>query len=80
MSLISHELRTPLNGIIGPLQLLELDKLENNQKEFVNMALQSANSLLNQLNRILEFSSISAAFTPKENFFSSNELEVYHRK
>jgi two-component system sensor histidine kinase/response regulator len=57
---VSHEIRTPIHGIMGTLALLQDTELEFEQREYVNMALSSANSLLAVINDILDFSKIEA--------------------
>ncbi|MDR3641447.1 MAG: PAS domain S-box protein [Humidesulfovibrio sp.] len=57
---MSHEIRTPLNGMLGMLQLMQGGAPEENQQEFVNMALDAGKRLLGLLNDILDFSSIEA--------------------
>jgi len=57
---VSHEIRTPIHGIMGTLDLLQDTELEFEQREYVNMALSSANSLLAVINDILDFSKIEA--------------------
>lgn len=57
----SHEIRTPMNGVLGMLELvLEEDGLSTYQRELLDIAFQSARSLLLVINDILDFSKIEA--------------------
>ncbi|MFW5837101.1 MAG: c-type heme family protein [Desulfovibrionaceae bacterium] len=57
---MSHEIRTPLNGALGMLQYLRLTRLDEEQRECVDTALLSGESLLSLINDILDFSRIEA--------------------
>ncbi len=60
LSTMSHEIRTPMNGIIGMASLLTTTVLDQEQEEFVEVILNSADNLLFILNDILDLSKIEA--------------------
>jgi len=60
ISRISHELRTPLNGVLGMLELLREMGLTARQREYVEVAHNSGESLLALIDGILDFSRIDA--------------------
>ncbi|WP_320533953.1 response regulator [Robbsia andropogonis] len=57
---MSHEIRTPLNAVLGMLQLLERSMLTQRQGDYVQKAKSAAQSLLDLLNDILDYSKIEA--------------------
>ncbi len=57
---MSHEIRTPLNGVLGFAELLGNSDLAEGQKRQVGMIQQSATSLLQLLNDILDLSKVEA--------------------
>jgi signal transduction histidine kinase/CheY-like chemotaxis protein len=60
LGIISHELRTPMNGVLGAAQLLEGTPLQPAQANYVSIIRQSGESLLVQLNDILDLTKIEA--------------------
>src|SRR6059058_4304849 len=57
---MSHELRTPLNAVIGLTELVLKSPLAPQQSEYLKLVLESAESLLNIINDILDFTKIEA--------------------
>jgi signal transduction histidine kinase len=57
---MSHELRSPLNGVLGCSSILKGTALNNKQSECVGIIEDSARSLLEIINDILDYSKIEA--------------------
>lgn len=60
LATMSHEIRTPLNGIIPLLDIMLSTRLGDDQREYLNTALQSAHQLLRIVDDILDYSKLEA--------------------
>jgi PAS domain S-box-containing protein len=57
---MSHEIRTPMNGVLGLLQLLETTPLDEEQRKYIDGAIESAKRLVALLSDILDLSRVEA--------------------
>lgn len=87
---MSHEIRTPLNGVIATIQLLQSTFLNQEQKHYTNMLMESASQLLTIISDILDISKIESGlyelqdepFNLKETIFNiyNNLLTIGNSK
>lgn len=57
---MSHEVRTPMNAVIGLSELLLRTPLNSKQQEYLQLILQSGESLLTVINDVLDFSKVES--------------------
>lgn len=76
---MSHEIRTPINGVIGFLTFIEQGSYKDQKEllEFVGIAKNSAENLLDLINDILDFSKIEAGRLELESI-KFNLQQVVH--
>jgi signal transduction histidine kinase/DNA-binding response OmpR family regulator len=60
LAMMSHEIRTPMNGVLGMAEILANSKLDDRQREFLNVLTDSGRALLRIIDDILDFSKIEA--------------------
>lgn len=76
LSAMSHELRTPLSGVLGAMDLLDLEPLTQGQLDYVTAARNSAQHLLTIVNDILDFSRIESGHLQSETVDFSLSWEI----
>lgn len=69
LSTITHEIRTPMNNVLGMLSLLQDSDLNSAQREYHRVATHSGETLLELIDDILDFSSISAGEVVLQSVF-----------
>jgi signal transduction histidine kinase/CheY-like chemotaxis protein/HPt (histidine-containing phosphotransfer) domain-containing protein len=75
LATMSHEIRTPLNGVLGMMEVLERQGLDDPQRRSIATMRDSAHALLHIIDDVLDFSKIEAGrLELEETVFSLSEL------
>jgi signal transduction histidine kinase/FixJ family two-component response regulator/HPt (histidine-containing phosphotransfer) domain-containing protein len=75
LATMSHEIRTPMNGVLGMIEVLEHQGLDDDQHRIVATMRDSAQALLRIVDDVLDFSKIEAGRLELETaVFSLSEL------
>ncbi|MDH3858597.1 MAG: ATP-binding protein [Gammaproteobacteria bacterium] len=77
LATMTHELRTPMNGVLGMSELLSATKMSDKQQEYVQIILDSSESLLTIINDILDFSRLEAGKVGLEKIPFDLEQSAY---
>jgi PAS domain S-box-containing protein len=60
LAVMSHEMRTPLNGMLGTLELIQPDRLDDETRRYLGIVRRSGDALLSHVNDVLEISRLDA--------------------
>jgi signal transduction histidine kinase/CheY-like chemotaxis protein/HPt (histidine-containing phosphotransfer) domain-containing protein len=60
LATMSHEIRTPMNGVLGMIEVLERQRLAEDQRRIIVTMRESAQALLRIIDDVLDFSKIEA--------------------
>ena len=75
LATMSHEIRTPMNGVLGMMEVLERQGLNEEQRDTVGTMRESAIALLRIIDDVLDFSKIEAGrMELEETAFSLADL------
>ncbi len=75
LATMSHEIRTPMNGVLGMMDVLEHQRMDDDQRSTVAIMRESATSLLRIIDDVLDFSKIEAGrMELEETAFSLIEI------
>lgn len=71
---VSHEIRTPMNAILGLAGLLKVSELNDKQKKYVDVILDSGNSLVSLIDDILDYAKHESKQVVEEAKCNINEI------
>jgi two-component system, sensor histidine kinase len=60
LAVMSHEIRTPMNGVVGMIQVLEMTRLDDEQRRQLQIVRGSSDLLLRVIDDLLDFSKVEA--------------------
>ncbi|MGI9522759.1 MAG: ATP-binding protein, partial [Hyphomicrobiaceae bacterium] len=75
LAIMSHEMRTPLNGMLGTLELFDMEEVTEKQRERLDIIRSSGQLLLQHVNNVLDISRAdSGKIEPVAEEFSLTDL------
>ena len=77
LATMTHELRTPMNGVLGMSEVLLGTRMDKKQSEYVQIIVDSSESLLTIINDILDFSRLEAGKVGLESIPLNLEQAAY---
>ncbi|MGA2043604.1 MAG: AAA family ATPase [Roseiarcus sp.] len=60
LAVVGHEIRTPMNGMLGMLQLLDGERLDRQQRRYLEIAADSGKTLLSLIDGIFDYARLEA--------------------
>jgi signal transduction histidine kinase len=60
LAVMSHELRTPMHGLMGVLELLDEERLEDDQRKLIKVGRLAANNMTELLNGVLSYAKLES--------------------
>ena len=81
ISAMSHEIRTPFNAVLGILDILNETDLTQDQKQLIQTAERTSQSLLRIINDVLDYARISSGSVKvrKEPFYAADVFDDVYR-
>ena len=81
VSAMSHEIRTPFNAVLGILDILNETDLTQDQKQLIQTAERTSQSLLRIINDVLDYARISSGSVQvrKEPFYAADVFDDVYR-
>lgn len=78
LATMGQEIRSPINGVIGMAQLLSESRLDSTQRDYIDVLLNSAKTLQNVVDDILDLSKVNANSLKLETVdFNLDQLLIY---
>lgn len=78
LATMSHEIRTPLTGVLGMSEILQKTTLDKNQKGYLDILMQSGETLHEIINMVLDYSKIEAGeIITNDSIFKLSDIVLF---